>query len=81
MNHEGFINYVRMMFANDDYIGTLDKEAAIRLAEQASKHMKMAEALAAQQAQIANQQQQQINAAQSGAQQLSAGPSSPVSGG
>lgn len=81
MNHEGFVNYVRMMFSNDEYIGSIPQDAAVRLAEQASKHMEMADALAKQAAQAANLQQQQINAQQAGAQQVSAGPSSPVSGG
>lgn len=81
MNHEGFIKYVQMLFGNDEYMGTLPQDAAVRLAEQASAHMAMMEALQQQQAQIANLQQQQINAAQAGAGQLSAGPSSPVSGG
>lgn len=79
-NHEGFINYVKLMFANDQLIGSMDQEAAKRLADQASKHMQMAEAMAQQQAQQANLQQQQLNAAQAGAQQVSAGPSNPVPG-
>lgn len=79
-NHEGFVNYVRMIFANDEYLGALDQEAAKRLAEQASKHMQMMEAMQAQEAQARNVQQQQLNASQAGAQQLSAGPASPVPG-
>ena len=40
----------------------------------------MAEAIAAQEAQYANQHQQQINAANAGQQQISAGPGTPTSG-
>lgn len=81
MNHEGFINYVKLVFANDEMIGSMDQAAAQRLAEQASAHMQMVEALRAQEAQARNLQQQQLNAAQAGAQQVSAGPSTPVTGG
>lgn len=80
MNHEGFINYVRLIFANDEMIGSLDKEAAIRLAEQATKHMQMQAALQEQEAQMRNIQQQQMNAAQAGTKTVSAGPASPVAG-
>jgi hypothetical protein len=59
MNHEGFINYVRMVFDNDQMIGTIDQEAAKRLAEQASAHMEMMQAMEAQAAQVRNMQQQQ----------------------
>jgi hypothetical protein len=81
MNHAGFVNYVRMMFATDELIGSLDQEAAKRLADQASKHMQMQQAMEQQAAQQANMRQQQINAAQAGTPQLSAGPASPVAGG
>lgn len=80
-NHEGFVNYVRMVFTNDQLLGTIDQEAAKRLADQASKHMQMAQAMEQQAAQVRNTQQMQMNAAQAGAQQVSSGPSSPVSGG
>lgn len=80
MNHAGFVNYVKMIFANDDMLGSFDKEAAQRLADQASQHMKMQEAMDAQAAQVRNAQQQQLNAAQAGAQSVSNGPASPVSG-
>lgn len=78
MNHEGFVNYVRLIFANDDMLGSIDQDAAKRLAEQASAHMQMAQAMAAQEAQQRNLQQQQMNAAQAGSQQMSVGPNSPV---
>lgn len=81
MNHEGFINYVRMMFSNDELMGSLSKDVAVKLAEQASKHMEMAKAMEEQAAQVRNTQQQQLNASQAGAQQVSTGPSSPVAGG
>jgi hypothetical protein len=80
MNHEGFINYVRMIFSNDEMLGSMDQEAAKRLAAQASEHMKMAQAMEQQAAQHRNMQQQQMNAAQAGAQVVSAGPSAPVTG-
>lgn len=81
MNHQGFINYVRMVFANDEMMGSMDKDAAIRLANQASEHMKMEQALDAQAAQVRNMQQQQMNAAQAGSKQVSSGTQTPVSGG
>lgn len=81
MNHDGFVNYIKLMFANDEMIGAIDPDAAKRLADQASGHMQMKDALAQQQAQQRNLQQQQLNASQAGAQQVSAGPQSPVSGG
>lgn len=80
MNHEGFVNYVRLIFANDEMLGGMDQEAAQRLAQQASDHMKMKEALDAQAAQVRNAQQQQMNSAQAGSQTVSQGPASPVSG-
>lgn len=80
MNHEGFINYVRLIFTNDEMLGTLDQDAAKRLADQASAHMQMQEAMEAQEAQVRNMQQQQLNASQAGAQTVSAGPASPIAG-
>lgn len=80
-NHEGFINYVKMIFANDDMLGLLKPEQAERLADQASQHMQMIEALSQQQAQVNNRQQQQINASQAGPGNPSVGVGSPVSGG
>lgn len=79
-NHEGFVSYVNLIFANDEMLGSFDQEAAKRLAQQASEHMKMAQAMEAQAAQVRNAQQQQLNAAQAGAQTVSNGPASPVSG-
>jgi hypothetical protein len=80
MNHEGFVNYVKMIFQNDEMLGAYDEAAAQRLADQASKHMKMQQAMDEQAAQQRNLQQQQMNAAQAGAQTMSAGPSAPVPG-
>jgi hypothetical protein len=79
MNHEGFVNYVKMIFSNDQFLGTLSQKQAQDLAQQASQHMKMEQAMDAQAAQQRNIQQQQTNAANVGAQVISAGPSSPIS--
>lgn len=80
MNHEGFINYVKIIFSDDNRLGLLNQKQAEDLANQASEHMKMMEALQQQEAQVRNTQQQQINASQAGPSTPSAGASSPVSG-
>lgn len=80
MKHEAFMRYVENIVNTPEYLGTLTEEQSIKIAQQYEVHKKMAEAIAAQEAQFANQQQQQINAANAGQQQVSAGPGTPTSG-
>lgn len=78
MNHEGFINYVTQIFNNEEWIGSFSQDVAVKLDQQASGHMKMLEALQAQQAQIDQSKQQQVNASTAGAGNASVGPRTPV---
>lgn len=68
MDHEGFINYFKEIFDNDELLGQFSEQQTIMLASQAQKHQRMLAALEqmAQNAAVSNQMRQ--NAAMSSQQ-------------
>jgi hypothetical protein len=65
MDHEGFINYFKMIEGDDELLGQFNEEQTIALAKQAMKHAQMMKALQEMAAQQANASQMQRNAAMS----------------
>lgn len=65
MDHQGFIDFVQMLFDNDELMGHFTEQETAMLAVQAQKHDQMMKALATAQAQSANAAQMQQNAAMS----------------
>lgn len=80
MNHQAFMTYVENMMNTPEYLGLLTQEQAISVAQQYDQHAAMQEAVQRQEAQMRNLSQQQLNAAQAGAPQVSVGPATPTSG-
>jgi len=79
-DHDGFLEYFQAIHDSDELLGQFDTDAALRLATQAQKHMKMKEAIASMQAEAANLKQMQMNASQS-AQQAPMGLPAAATGG
>lgn len=61
---QGFIDYFQYIVAHDEILGQFNEQQTIALARKAMEAEQLLRALQAQQAQIANIQQMQINAAQ-----------------
>lgn len=79
-DHQGYLAAFQEIIDSDELLGQLTTEQTIALKAQADKHMQMMQAMAAQEAQVANIQQQSVNA-QAGAP-LAANPAAnPLSAG
>lgn len=74
----GFIAYVEQIMADDQLLGQFNQDQAIALVKKMQEAQQMAEALQAQQAQIANANQMRSNAAQSANQTIQQAPSGAV---
>lgn len=62
MDHDGFIEFFKLIYDNDELLGQFDERQTVLLAQQAQKHEQMKQALAMAQAQAANAAQMQQNA-------------------
>lgn len=62
MDHEGFLNFFKLILDNDELLGQFDENQTVLLAQQAKQHEAMAAAVAAAQAQAANAAQMRNNA-------------------
>lgn len=62
MDHQGFIEFFKMIVDNDELLGQFNEEQTVMLAQQAKQHEAMASAVAAAQAQAANVAQMRNNA-------------------
>ena len=60
---QGFVEYVQYIIDNDEILGQFNEQQTINLALKMREAQAMIDALAAQQAQVANQQQIQVNSA------------------
>lgn len=62
MDHQGFLDFFKMIVDNDELLGQFNEEQTVLLAKQAKQHEAMASAVAAAQAQAANAAQMRTNA-------------------
>jgi uncharacterized protein YwbE len=74
MDHQGFVDFVEMLFKHDELMGQFTQQEVGALHAQAMQHQSMMSALASAQSQAANVAQMQQNAQQSSQQTNPGGP-------
>jgi hypothetical protein len=61
-DHQGFLTLFQEIVSSDELLGRINEEQTVALARHAQQHQQMMQAMAQQQGQVANLQQQAVNA-------------------